>query len=83
MLLSLGVTTAVSATPFLHDGSQTCTTNGAGFTCDTPGPGSGFIAMLVGGLVGIVVGVPLIVYGAGTDSPPGGEAATGLPRWTF
>jgi hypothetical protein len=84
VLLSLGVTTAIGSAPFLHDGAQTCAVNGEGFTCNTPGPGAGFIAMLVGGIVGVVAGVPLIVYGAGTAPPPQANGGTGsgpLPRW--
>ena len=79
VLLVSGVIAVGVAAPFLHDGTQTCTSNGSGFACDTPSPDRGFVAVAIAGALGVFGGIPLIVVGA--QRVPPDEAARALPAW--
>jgi hypothetical protein len=80
-LLVVGTLTASATAPFLHAGPQICTSDGAGYACSTQGVSTGLIALAAVGIAGAVVGIPLIVYGAGRVPVSSTDQVGALPRW--
>jgi hypothetical protein len=92
VFLSVGSVAVAIAVPLFHTGTQTCTFDSSVFDCSTPGVSTGVLTLLIGGIAGMVAGIPLIIYGAGSTSDPPAPASVGRGagaptangwRWTF
>jgi hypothetical protein len=72
--LTVGVVLGATGGPLLANGKQTCTNNGQGFDCTTTGR-TAAIGLLIAGAATVVLGIPLIAYGARYEEPD--DAAQG------
>jgi hypothetical protein len=82
VLLAVGTAMAAVAAPFLQTGTQTCTFNGTGFDCSTPGPTPALITVEVLGIVQALGGIGLLLYGAprvATNEPSSADRS--VPAW--
>jgi hypothetical protein len=80
VLVVLGSVLAATGGPLLATGSQTCSNNGMGFDCSTPGH-TAAIGLLIAGGSSAALGIPLIAYGARYEEPDDAALHRAWPAW--